>query len=557
MIRIVIMAAILICVNVLASYFHKGLDLTKENRFTLSPSTKTLLNNMQEVAVVEVYLKGKFPAQLQRLQEAVRERLMSFKDIAGNHIIFRFIDPFEGKTDAEQKQIAHDLANKGIRFLQLSTGDEQDFSMKVFFPYALVHYNGKEVPIMLLEDPPGKTPAEKISAAEATLEYKFATAINLLSQPTRSRVAYMVGNGEELGINTYDMLTSISRYYDLDTVDLAHITHIPMAYDAILIVKPTTPFSVAQKVRIDQYVMRGGHVLWAINNLNATTDSLRSGAMVAMEYGLELDDMLFKYGVRINNDVVQDMQCVQLGRMSRDGGMELKNWPYFPKLNPTSDHPIVRNMDFILGGFTNSMDTIKSSGISKTVLLTTSKYCLKAAAPVRISMSVMNYPLQHEIYTKSYLPVAVLMEGKFHSTYENILAPASIKFLDSINQPFKPVCDSSNKMIVTSVGDVFMNDYSTKDGVLQMGYYKWTGEFFQNRSFMLNCLEYLTSNAGILESRSKEVKLRMLDYGRAKDEKTQWQFVNVAVPIAAVFIFASCYFFFRKRRYEIKVQPKS
>ncbi len=201
------MAAILLCVNVLASYFHKGLDLTHEKRFTLSDPTKKILHNMQEVAVVDVYLKGKFPAELQRMQEAVRERLRSFKDIAGNKIIFRFTDPFEGKTDKEQKQIVHDLEQKGVRAMELNTQDEEEYSMKVFFPYALVQYNGNEMPVFLFEDVQGRTPAEKISYAEGKLEYKFASAINEMSKPDAPHIAYILGNGEDLGVNTLDMLT--------------------------------------------------------------------------------------------------------------------------------------------------------------------------------------------------------------------------------------------------------------------------------------------------------------------------------------------------------------
>jgi ABC-2 type transport system permease protein len=552
--RIVIMAAILVCVNILASYFHTGIDLTQEKRFTLTPATKNLLRNMKEVAVVEVYLKGKFPAGLQRLQEAIRERLRSFKDIAGSRIIVKFIDPFEGKNEGEQKLIAHDLAQKGIRVLQLENKDDDEYMTKPFFPYALVHYNGKEASVMLLEDPPGKTAAEKISAAEAMLEYKFTNAINQLGRPDRARIAYMTGNGEDLGINSFDMLASIPRYYDLDTLDMGHLVHIPIAYDAIIIAQPTVPFTGPQKLKIDQYVMRGGHVLWIMNNLNANMDSLKnSPQLIAMDYGLGLDDILFKYGVRVNNDLVEDLQCMQIGRINPvNGQREHPDWIYFPRLNPTAEHPIVKNMDFIRGGFTNTIDTIKSAGITKTILLQTSKYSRFAMAPARVSLSVALYPQKSEMFNKPYLPVAVLLEGKFHSMYQGLLAPEYMHLLDSLKEPFKPVCDSANSMIVISVGDIFKNEYSAKTGPMQMGYYGWTGEFFANRSFLLNCLEYLTDHSGILESRSKDVKLRLLDTGRVKDEKTKWQVINVLMPIAIVLAFASAYFFFRKRKYEVK-----
>ncbi len=555
-IRIVMMACILICVNVLASYFHTGLDLTKERRFSLSPSTKELLHNMKEVAVVDVYLKSenKFPAYLQRMQESVRERLTSFKDVAGNKIVFRFIDPFEGKNDEEKKAVAHDLANKGIRYFELTQTGDAAYSMQVFFPYALVQYNGKEMPIMLLEDPPGKSAAEKINYAEALLEYKFANAINQLERPSRPRVAYIMGNGEDLGIRTYDMLASLPRYYDLDTLDITHTVHIPLAYDAIIINEPKITFTGPEKLKIDQYIMHGGHVLWNISPLDASIDSLEAHPpqIMAMEYGLELDEILFKYGVRVNADLIEDMQNLQLPRMVNNGPAEMHDWIFFPKLNPTSEHPIVRNMDFIFGKFTSSIDTLITSGIKKTILLQSSKYSKVASAPVRVSLSVMNFPADNKMFNKPYRPVAVLLEGKFVSAYKNRLAPEYLHLLDSLREPFKPNTDSTTSMIVSSVGDLFGNDYSTKQGILQMGYYKYDGQFYANKMFLLNCLQYLTDNSGILESHSKQVKLRLLDEGRAKDEKTQWQIINVAVPIALVLVFASCYFFFRQRRYETK-----
>jgi ABC-2 type transport system permease protein len=557
LIRIVIMAAILICVNVLASYFHTGLDLTHEKRFTLSEPTKKLLRNMREVAVIDIYLKGKFPAELQRMQEAVRERLRSFKDFAGNKIIYRFIDPLEGKSEAEQKQIVHDLGQKGISYMPLrkKDDDEEGYSMKICFPYALVQYNGKEMPVLLLENPPGKTPAEKISYAEANLEYKFANALNQMGRRDKARIAYVMGNGEEYGVPTIDMLSTLPGAYDLDTVDLAHSLHISPAYDAIIVYEPTTPFTGPDKLKIDQYVMRGGHVLWVVNTMKASLDSLvNSPQFISTEYGLNLDDILFKYGVRINNDLIEDRQNIPLPRMMNGSTPELHEWVYFPKLNPTADHPIVKNMDFIMTGFSNSIDTIKNS-IKKTILLQSSKYSRTAGTPVRVSLSMMSYPLKNEMFNKPYQPVAVLLEGKFHSVYQNILAPEYLRLLDSLKEPFKPVCDSNNSMIVVSAGQIFSNGYTTKDGVLPMGWYKYTSEYYANKDFLLNCMEYLTDHSGILEARSKEVKLRLLDTGRAKDEKTTWQVVNVGIPITLVLVFASAYFFFRKRRYEVKQTP--
>ena len=559
LVRLLIMAAILVCVNILASYFHSGLDLTQERRFTVTDPTKKVLGNMKEVAVIDVYLQGKFPAELQRLQEAVRQELSKFKELSGNKIIFRFINPIEGKNDKEQKEIVHELAQKGVRLLELSSTKEDDeYSTKPFFPYALVQYNNKEMAVPLLENPQGKSPAEKISYSEMALEYKFANAINQLSRRDQAHIAYITGNGEPLDISTVDMLMSVTKSYALDTVDLSHTLQISLAYDAIIIYSPKTPFSGPEKLKIDQYIMRGGHVLWAVNNMNASLDSFsHSPQFIATEAGLDLDDILYKYGVRINNDLLEDEELnLPLPRTYNGGTPELHPWVYFPKLNPTSDNPIVKNMDFVMSGFTNTIDTIRSSGIKKTTLLHSSAHSLNPRSPVRVSLSMMNYPPKPETYTKSYLPVAVLLEGKFHSAYQGLLAPSYLRILDSLHQPFIQVCDSENSMIVVSSGQIFSNGYTAKEGVLSMGYYNYTQEFFANRDFLLNCLEYLTDHSGLLEARAKEVKIRLLDMPRANAEKTTWQVVNVGVPLAIVFIFASGYFFYRKRRYEVQKTPK-
>lgn len=550
--RLFIMAAIVVCVNILASYYHTGLDLTQEKRFTLTEPTKKLLRNMEEVAVIDVYLKGKFPAGLQRMQEAVRERLRSFKEYAGSKIIYRFIDPFEGKTEKEKKQIAHDLANKGINVMSLDTQDDEEYSMKPFFPYALVQYNGREMPIYLLDAPASGSSQEQLNYAEAMLEYSFANAINRMGQAAKPAIAYITGHGEPLGIKTYDMLSRLPGIYDLDSLDITHSIDIPLVYDAVIINQPTLPFSGPDKLKIDQYIMHGGHVLWVINAVAASTDSFaNTPKFLAMEHPTDLDDMLFKYGVRVNFDLLEDYVCNPLPRVMNGGKPELKPWVYFPRIDPTGEHPIVKNMNLLLAGFTNTIDTIQND-ITKTVLLHSSAHSRVARAPVSVSLTMMSYALRPEMFPKQYLPVAVLLEGKFHSFYENRLAPEYLRLLDSLKHPFKPVTDSAGSMIVTSIGEVFSNGYSSKDGVLPLGYYNFTGEFFANRAFLLNCLEYLTDHSGILEARSKDVKLRLLDKARSKAEKGTWQFVNTGIPIAIVLVFASAYLFFRKRRYEVK-----
>lgn len=564
-IRILLLCAIIVCVNLLASQLHYGFDLTEEKRFTLSPSTKNLLRKMDEVAVVDVYLKGEMPSGFQRLAASTKERLQYFKEIAGKKVMFRFIDPFEGKTEEQKGPIFQALAKKGINGTNLQVQDENGYSEKIIFPCALVQYKGKEFPVNLLENEhQGMSPIEVLNYSESLLEYKFANAINYLSQPDQPHVGYIMGNNENLGAHTRDMLNTLRMLYHLDTLDLGGSLEILGPglglYETIIINNPKTPFLDKDKFKIDQFIMRGGHVIWLVDGLAASMDSMsrETQSFLTQEQPLNLEDMLFTYGVRVNANLVEDMDCnpipVVVGMVADQPQTELRPWFYFPVLIPTVNHPIVHNLDPVMTTFASSMDTIANPEIKKTVLLASSKYSRVAPHPVRVSLSMMQYKPDNRMFNKPYQPVAVLLEGKFKSVFNNRLEPEFIKVLkDSLKMPFRSSCDTTTSMIVISDGDMFENDYSEREGTMEMGYWRFTRNRFSNKTFMLNCMEYLTDKSGLLESRSKDVKLRLLDNGRVKTEKTMWQWINIGVPSGLILVFASVFLFFRKRRYEKKL----
>jgi gliding-associated putative ABC transporter substrate-binding component GldG len=565
-IRIFLLLAILVCVNLLASRLHYGFDLTEEKRFTLSDATKKMLSRMDEVAVVDVYLKGELPSGFQRLAATTREKLNYFKEIAGKKIVYRFSDPFEGKTEKEKGPIFQALAEKGINGTNLQVKDEEGYSEKIIFPCALVHYKGKDYPINLLEnDHPGMGAFEVLNYSESLLEYKFAAAINTLSQPDKAGIGYIMGNQENLGAHTADMLNTIKYLYHLDTIDLQGSSYIPGpglgTYEAIIINKPRTAFEDKDKFKIDQYIMHGGHVIWLVDGLDASMQNMvdSSGntlqSFLSKDLPLNLDDMLFNYGVRINANLIEDMDCnpipVVVGMQGDQPQTELRKWIYFPVLMPSSKHPIVHNIDPVMTTFASSIDTIANPELKKTVLLASSKYSRIAPHPVRVSLSMMQYNLDNRLFNKPYQPVAVLIEGKFKSVFNNRLEPQFLSILkDSLKMPFKAQCDSATSMIVISDGDMFENDYSEREGTMEMGYWRYTSNRFANKTFMLNCIEYLTDRSGLLESRSKDVKLRLLDNGRVQSERSKWQWLNILAPNILVVLFASVYLFFRKRKYE-------
>jgi gliding-associated putative ABC transporter substrate-binding component GldG len=559
--RFALLAIILVMLNIVSSKFHKQFDLTSEKRFSLSTPTKDLLKTLNEDVVIEVYLKGSFPAGFQRLQESTREVLQQFKVYGGNRIRFEFINPLEGKNEKEKETVFGVLANKGINpvNLQVQQDEDEGYSQKIIYPSALVSINGKEEPVNLLESHLSMSPDEKLHHASLMLEYKFASAIKKLRQPDKKKVAIVAGNMELLGMNTIDILYSLEKIYDLDTIDLSHTIGIPNIYTTAFIISPTTTFDEQNKFKLDQFVMHGGRILWCIEQLKYDMDSLKnSSATMAMDYNLNLEDMLFNYGVRINPDFIEDYQQanpipVTVGMIGNQPDIKLLPWSYYPYSIPTSKHPIVNNMDAVMFMMASSIDTIANPEVKKTILLTSSNRSRRVPAPVRISLSNLKFKPTPEMFREANIPMAVLLEGKFKSLFANRIDPHFIKiYEDSLNQDYKTACEKENKMIVVSDGNVPMNDFSQTRGPMESGYYKFTEQMFANKNFILNCMEYLTEDVNLLEARSKSEKLRLLDMARIKNEKLKWQIINIGLPIALVLIFANAYFFFRKRKYEKK-----
>jgi gliding-associated putative ABC transporter substrate-binding component GldG len=370
----------------------------------------------------------------------------------------------------------------------------------------------------------------------------------------------MVGNGELIGPSTYDMLTTLEKYYDVDTVDINQNIEIPPVYSAVIECRPTVAFNDKTKFKIDQYIMHGGRMLWMIDELRFDMDSLQnSSAGMAVDYGLNLEDMLFNYGVRINPDFIEDYQQVNplaltVGMIDKNPDIRLLPFPYFPYSISTSKHPIVNNMDAVMFLFANSIDTIANPEIKKTILLSSSNRSRRVPAPVRVSLASLQFKPKADMFKEKSIPMAVLLEGKFNSIYTNRLDPKFLEvYKDSLQKEFLPSCEKENRMIVVSDGNVFQNDFSQARGPMECGFYKYTEQLFANKSFILNSLEYLTDDFGLIVARNKDVKLRLLDLAKIKKERIQWQLFNIALPIAMILMFGSAYFFFRRKKYEGRV----
>lgn len=555
--RAIVVVGVLVGINVLAAYFHTRWDLTAEKRYTLTPGTKHLLRGLDSTVTIEIFLKGDYPASFRQLAQSSQELLEEFREYAGQRIQFSFQSPGQGLPDSARLAFQQSLVEKGIMpfNMQVQEDANQGYSEKLIFPGALLHYGSKTVGINLLKNQGGLNPKASMNSSESLLEYQFANAIYQLQQKQPPLVGYMLGNGELLGAEVYDALTTMQSSYLLDTLTLQYISHIPREFNAVVFAKPQTRFTDEDKLKIDQYVMNGGKVIWFIDELNASIDSLKQQeSFVAFDKGLNLEDMLFRYGVRINQDLVQDMQCDFVPQVvDRTGQMQPLGFPYFPLLTPTGAHPIVKNLDLVLSHFASSIDTVKGGNIKKTVLLTTSANSRSVSAPVEISWNSLRVKPNRREFTKQHLPVAVLLEGQFTSLFRNRLDENTHQAIQRASgQPFKNNSDTVNKMIVASDADLITNAFSQKSGPLQMGVNLYDQSMvYANREFLLNSLGYLTHNTGIMDARNKELTLRLLNPEKVKQEKSKWQAICFIVPIGLVLLFAAIFQFIRQRKFEV------
>jgi gliding-associated putative ABC transporter substrate-binding component GldG len=425
------------------------------------------------------------------------------------------------------------------------------------YPGALVSYNGRVMAVDLLQGQNMAGGIQTLNTAAALLEYKFANAIQKVTQEQPAVIGYLAGNGEPLSYNVYDLIErTLKPDYGFGFVPIDSVPVIPLEFDAILIVKPTIRFTDQQKLKLDQYIMHGGRVIWMIDNLYAEMDSLlrTQNDFVAFDRALNIEDQLFRYGVRINQDLVQDLQCDKLplavGNFGDQPQLQLVQWPYFPLLSSYSGHPISNNLNTVLSVFPNSMDTVEAEGIRKTVLLATSENARTLNTPAIVSLNSVRTEDDLKTFNRSHIPVAILLEGRFTSLFANRISSSTADSLNTVyKQPFLPAASMDNKMIVIADADIASNVVTQNEGPLPMGMNQFTKTQYANRDFITNCIEYLTNPSGVLSTRSKTFVLRLLDPAKLEEEKTKWQIINVGVPVLLILGFAFVYMAIRNKKY--------
>lgn len=560
LLQLLVLVAILIALNVLSSSIYHRFDLTKEKRFSLTQPTKDVLRELDDVVYFTVFLDGEFPAGFQRLRNATMDMLNEFRAYSGNYVEYQFVDPFEDLEGEERKNVFELLMKKGLSPTRLSVDTDEGYSEKIIFPGALAAYKGREIPITLLQEQLNKGPQETLNNSIALLEYHLANVIQKVQRPSKPTIAFLEGHGELPEEAVEDMAATLSRYYVLERFDITENLYIPPRISAVVIAKPTKAYGEPHKFKIDQYIMNGGSVLWLLENMTTSLDSLTNptGSFLALDYGLNLEDQLFKYGFRINFDLVQDLQCTKIplaigtDQFGNANKMRLYNWMYFPVLtNHNNEHPVSKNLDAVLGQFVGTIDTIQTRklNINKTVLMRTSSYSRTMAAPIKVDVNDVRRPNQSE-FTAGEQIVGLALEGEFASAFKNRLDPSTIQMIDTIAEVSYREKSEPAKMVVLADGDLIRNEYDVNSGrPSPLGYYKFTKETFANKELILNAIEWLTDEKGIIAARSKDVKLRLLDKQRVKEEKLFWQLLNVFAPIVLVLLFGMGYNFWRRRRY--------
>jgi ABC-2 type transport system permease protein len=556
---------LLIVINWLAATWHTSIDFTNEKRFTLSNSTKAVLRNLDSTVDITVLLSGDIKSEFKKLSNSTQELLENFKNYGGKNIQYKFEIPGEGLDDSAKSKVFESLIQMGLRptnqKVQLKEGEGNN--NRQIFPAAIVNYHGKSIPIDLLQGQVQKNTfnssdildKQSLNSAEALLEYKFANAIQKLTQAQVPLVGYAYGNGEPqygfLPVN--DVFETLGSNFIVDTVNIRMQPFISPEYDALVIVKPIDKFTDDDKFKLDQYVMNGGRLLFFIDVLYAERDSLQNGDLIAYARDLNLNDLLFRYGVRINTDLIADKHSdvipIEVGSVGGQSQKQLLPWPYSPLLQPGSENAIVKNQADVVAQFANSIDTVEAAGIRKTILLATSNNSYTMATPARVELNSLQTEEDISKYNRKNIPVAVLLEGKFTSLYANRASQAQLDTLKNYNIPFIKESVVPGKVIVVSDADIVMNQVSEAIGPLPMGTNKYTRVGYANKDFFLTCIEYLANKNNILEAKGKDYTLRLLDVKKVEEERSLWQIINIVVPIALVCLFALTYQWWRKRKY--------
>lgn len=537
----------MVLINLISSQFFFRLDLTEEKRYTIHEATREMLRDLDDDVYIEVFLEGELNAGFRRFQKAIRETLETFRIYSDNKVQYAFTDPATAMSRKAQQEYMAGLAAKGIQPTNVIDTRDGERVEKIIFPGAVISYGGAEQGVMLLKGNKASSPEEEINQSIEGIEFEIANAMHKLMATDPKQIGLLTGHGELQGMQTAAFEDALSQLYHVRTVRLNDPQLATLS--AIVIAKPTQPFSPLDEFRLDQYIMNGGKVLFLIDKLDASMDSAAQANYFAFPYETLLDDQLFRYGVRINPDLVQDRYAARYPVITGQRGdgtpqIQLLEWPFFPLVNRFTDHAITHNLDRVLFRFASSIDTVKAEGIKKTPLLFTSQYSRTLTAPVNVNINELRRDLSAGQFREKFIPLAYLLEGKFTSLFKNRFLPEGAEGT--------PVREESlpTSLIVISDGDLSRNDINRRTGEpVPLGFDPFTNYTFANQDLLLNMIAFLVDENGLIRARNKEIRIRPLNREKIASEKLMWQLVNLAVPLALLVIFGIARAYGRKKKF--------
>jgi len=554
--RILLIFGILLLVNIICAYIPLSFDFSEEKRFSLTKGTKQTVQKLADEVHVRVLLDGDFPSGFKRLQQSTRDLLNQLKGINA-YLSYSFENPNDG-TIEEINGMRDKLAKDGLNPINLKVKSGTEQSEQLIYPYAIFHLGERKIAVNLLEHQPELDQESNLNNSISQLEYKFANAIEKILREEKKNILFTTSNGELKPENLRAAKQLLQPFYNVIFVNLDSLYAIREQVDLVVIAKPVIPFNERNKFILDQYLMRGGKLLWLVDPLQIGIDSFNARNEIIPEpLDLHLSDLFFQYGIRMDPTMVLDLECSKIaqvvGKIGDKPQIELYPWYYFPVAAPFSNHPIVNNIDRILLDFPGKIDTVKTLGnVHKIPLIVSSPYSRYQLAPAKVGFDILRYQPDPSKFDKPNLTMGILLEGVFNSPYTNKLESSMAESLKQLNLEFKS-SSVPTKMIVVADGELIKNLYDHQtDKFSGMGFSKFEKiTYGGNRAFFMNAVEYLCNDENILEARSKEFKIRLLDQIKIEQSKSFWQFLNIGLPVMLLLLSGWWLAFYRKKRYTL------
>jgi ABC-2 type transport system permease protein len=551
--KVGLMVVVFVVVTILSGQGFFRLDLTAEKRYSITDVSKKVVKSLEKPVNITLYLDGELPAGFRKLQKSILEKVADYNAYSSQLINLTIVDPYEVTDKTKRDQLFEELVNKGLQPTDVRQNTEKGTITRLLFPGALIEYGEKQVSVNLLKNNQNLHAEINLNNSIESLEYELTSAFSDLITNQKQTIAFLSGQGELNEYETYDFARTLSEKYTITRVSASQLIFKTGQFKVLIIANPTSEFTEKDKFYIDQYLMNGGRIMWMIDPVSVSLDSLSAGSTtLAFPRNLKLDDQLFHYGIRLNTNLVQDVECLMIPVNTALSGSAPKftpaPWYFSPLLTPNEKHVLSRNLNRVKAEFVSSIDTVgKNSQLRKTVILGTSNYSLISQTPLEVSLASTNNPPDRRLFKQASQSVGVLLEGIFTSVFKN-------RMIDSFGVKLSEVKSESQptKMIIFSDGNLMANQYrivNRRPEFVPLGYDRYSKQTFGNKAFLLNAVNYLSDDAGLLELRSRTFKIRLLDKVRIIEEKFRWQLLNVLMPLLLISAFGAVYVYLRRRKY--------